>query len=311
MIGPTLEVYFIIRTKEIAKQTQLCLKMSDQRIRFGYIGWLVLWLLCFFSCPLWFYACQEIQVGPSLQLMTQARGWELEETILLHNMQLHQPSFLQRHLHGVLKGEQQVLMKPTGFPVVAQLCIHFGTISKRLWQSSSKTSICILGLYILLSCALCHVHSYIPPSAPYDPYGGYSVAQVPPVAPAGYAPVQVDLHYLTEILKSLALSLHLYASLDHLYFAYEWRLTERKNLLPMDFVWELCLCCVKQNTKDNPPCNTLFIGNLGEATSEAELRGLFSGYGLMLCIYEFANRNFLIPVLFSYRCGPTCLPKFV
>ncbi|KAL2612527.1 hypothetical protein R1flu_024219 [Riccia fluitans] len=31
-----------------------------------------------------------------------------------------------------------------------------------------------------------------------------------------------------------------------------------------------------QNTKDNPPCNTLFIGNLGEATSEAELRGLFS-----------------------------------
>ncbi|OAE34849.1 hypothetical protein AXG93_2528s2180 [Marchantia polymorpha subsp. ruderalis] len=32
-----------------------------------------------------------------------------------------------------------------------------------------------------------------------------------------------------------------------------------------------------QNTKDNPPCNTLFIGNLGEATSEAELRGLFSG----------------------------------
>ncbi|EFJ22716.1 hypothetical protein SELMODRAFT_104881, partial [Selaginella moellendorffii] len=64
--------------------------------------------------------------------------------------------------------------------------------------------------------------------APYDPYGSYPVAQVPPpvpppapVAPAGYAPVQ-------------------------------------------------------QNTKDNPPCNTLFIGNLGEATSEAELRGLFS-----------------------------------
>ncbi|MCO5575399.1 hypothetical protein L7F22_029200 [Adiantum nelumboides] len=32
-----------------------------------------------------------------------------------------------------------------------------------------------------------------------------------------------------------------------------------------------------QNNKDNPPCNTLFIGNLGESTSEAELRGLFSG----------------------------------
>eukprot|EP00271_Cylindrocystis_brebissonii_P011510 TRINITY_DN29350_c0_g1_i1.p1 TRINITY_DN29350_c0_g1~~TRINITY_DN29350_c0_g1_i1.p1 ORF type:complete len:398 (+),score=66.41 TRINITY_DN29350_c0_g1_i1:137-1195(+) len=30
--------------------------------------------------------------------------------------------------------------------------------------------------------------------------------------------------------------------------------------------------------KDNPPCNTLFIGNLGENTSEAELRGLFAGH---------------------------------
>nr|ADE77187.1 unknown [Picea sitchensis] len=62
-------------------------------------------------------------------------------------------------------------------------------------------------------------------TASYDPYGGYPVAQVPPVpipvAPAGYAPVQ--------------------------------------------------------NMKDNPPCNTLFIGNLGENTNETELRGLFSG----------------------------------
>ncbi|XWS11462.1 hypothetical protein CRYUN_Cryun37aG0000300 [Craigia yunnanensis] len=31
-----------------------------------------------------------------------------------------------------------------------------------------------------------------------------------------------------------------------------------------------------QNTKDNPPCNTLFIGNLGENINEEELRGLFS-----------------------------------
>ena len=29
------------------------------------------------------------------------------------------------------------------------------------------------------------------------------------------------------------------------------------------------------NTKDNPPCNTLFVGNLGDAVSEAELRQLF------------------------------------
>ncbi|XP_024516969.1 cell wall integrity protein scw1 isoform X2 [Selaginella moellendorffii] len=90
--------------------------------------------------------------------------------------------------------------------------------------------------------------------APYDPYGSYPVAQVPPpvpppapVAPAGYAPVQ--------------------------------------------------------NTKDNPPCNTLFIGNLGEATSEAELRGLFSsqpGFRQMkvlrqgrstVCFIEFVDVN--------------------
>lgn len=31
------------------------------------------------------------------------------------------------------------------------------------------------------------------------------------------------------------------------------------------------------NTKDNPPCNTLFIGNLSESTNEDELRGLFAG----------------------------------
>jgi len=33
---------------------------------------------------------------------------------------------------------------------------------------------------------------------------------------------------------------------------------------------------VLQNIKDNPPCNTLFIGNLGENINEDELRGLFS-----------------------------------
>jgi len=29
------------------------------------------------------------------------------------------------------------------------------------------------------------------------------------------------------------------------------------------------------NTKDNPPCNTLFIGNLGDGTDEVELRSIF------------------------------------
>jgi hypothetical protein len=30
------------------------------------------------------------------------------------------------------------------------------------------------------------------------------------------------------------------------------------------------------NTKDNPPCNTLFIGNLSEAAQEADLHALFA-----------------------------------
>eukprot|EP00246_Nothoceros_aenigmaticus_P011393 TRINITY_DN3080_c0_g1_i1.p1 TRINITY_DN3080_c0_g1~~TRINITY_DN3080_c0_g1_i1.p1 ORF type:complete len:286 (-),score=52.59 TRINITY_DN3080_c0_g1_i1:420-1178(-) len=58
-----------------------------------------------------------------------------------------------------------------------------------------------------------------------------------------------------------------------------------------------------QNNKDNPPCNTLFIGNLGETTSEAELRGLFSnqpGFRQMkvlrqgkstVCFIEFVDVN--------------------
>ncbi|KAJ4838793.1 hypothetical protein Tsubulata_021612 [Turnera subulata] len=56
-----------------------------------------------------------------------------------------------------------------------------------------------------------------------------------------------------------------------------------------------------QNTKDNPPCNTLFIGNLGESINEDELRGLFSaqpGFKQMkvlrqerhtVCFIEFEN----------------------
>ncbi|KAI5056512.1 hypothetical protein GOP47_0028330 [Adiantum capillus-veneris] len=63
-----------------------------------------------------------------------------------------------------------------------------------------------------------------------------------------------------------------------------------------------------QNNKDNPPCNTLFIGNLGESTSEAELRGLFSGQPgfkqmkvlrqgrSTVCFIEFADVNAAIAV---------------
>ncbi|XP_060206067.1 uncharacterized protein LOC132633578 isoform X2 [Lycium barbarum] len=50
-----------------------------------------------------------------------------------------------------------------------------------------------------------------------------------------------------------------------------------------------------QNTKDNPPCNTLFIGNLGENINEEELRGLISG----LCAHSM-----LLPVI---SFSPWCL----
>ncbi|KAI5679531.1 hypothetical protein M9H77_00758 [Catharanthus roseus] len=58
-----------------------------------------------------------------------------------------------------------------------------------------------------------------------------------------------------------------------------------------------------QNTKDNPPCNTLFIGNLGENINEEELRGLFTaqpGFKQMkilrqerhtVCFIEFEDVN--------------------
>ncbi|KAG5016436.1 hypothetical protein JHK82_022094 [Glycine max] len=58
-----------------------------------------------------------------------------------------------------------------------------------------------------------------------------------------------------------------------------------------------------QNTKDNPPCNTLFIGNLGENINEEEVRGLFSvqpGFKQMkilrqerhtVCFIEFEDVN--------------------
>ncbi|KAJ4959373.1 hypothetical protein NE237_026484 [Protea cynaroides] len=58
-----------------------------------------------------------------------------------------------------------------------------------------------------------------------------------------------------------------------------------------------------QNMKDNPPCNTLFIGNLGENVIESELRDLFStqpGFKQMkilrqerntVCFMEFEDVN--------------------
>ena len=55
------------------------------------------------------------------------------------------------------------------------------------------------------------------------------------------------------------------------------------------------------NTKDNPPCNTLFVGNLGDTVNEAELRGIFAsqpgfmqlklnrGSKSVTCFVEFAD----------------------
>lgn len=42
-------------------------------------------------------------------------------------------------------------------------------------------------------------------------------------------------------------------------------------------VYPVIACILPQvsNTKDNPPCSTLFIGNLGDTVSEAELINLF------------------------------------
>lgn len=68
-----------------------------------------------------------------------------------------------------------------------------------------------------------------------------------------------------------------------------------------------------QNTKDNPPCNTLFIGNLGENINEEELRGLFSmqpGFKQMkvlrqerhtVCFIEFEDVNSATNVHHSFQ----------
>jgi hypothetical protein len=57
------------------------------------------------------------------------------------------------------------------------------------------------------------------------------------------------------------------------------------------------------NTRDNPPCNTLFIGNLGEAVDDTELSTLFSSQpvrvGVPLRCADRAARR--------WRCGMVAL----
>jgi hypothetical protein len=69
------------------------------------------------------------------------------------------------------------------------------------------------------------------------------------------------------------------------------------------------------NTKDNPPCNTLFIGNLAEATSEDELRALFAhqpgfrqlklvrGQRSITCFVEFGDVASAMAVHQSQQVG--------
>ncbi|KAH0904017.1 hypothetical protein HID58_043520 [Brassica napus] len=117
-------------------------------------------------------------------------------------------------------------------------------------------------------------HGYLSPAAPpYDPYGGYHAPPVPmppsaPIAaPSSYVPVQVK--YVVNC-SELAIASD---------------------------------CLINTNVKDNPPCNTLFIGNLGENINEEELRSLLSaqpGFKQMkilrqerhtVCFIEFEDVN--------------------
>jgi hypothetical protein len=148
--------------------------------------------------------------------------------------------------------------------------------------------------------------SYVAPAPQYEQYAGYAVSQPVPIAPTGYAPVQVfsslcilasqvfrhlpicvcnllnqffELLVHGEKLLVFPLSCDL-VSLSYTVYIYYMGMNIEKEKLGIILLslkmWSDCI----QNTKDNPPCNTLFIGNLGEAVNETELRGLFSGQAL-------------------------------
>ena len=72
------------------------------------------------------------------------------------------------------------------------------------------------------------------------------------------------------------------------------------------------------NTRDNPPCNTLFIGNLSESVSEAELRTLFGsqpgftqlklnrGGGNITCFVEFIDLPTAMACHSGQQVGAAC-----
>ncbi|KAH9608409.1 hypothetical protein KSS87_017858 [Heliosperma pusillum] len=123
-------------------------------------------------------------------------------------------------------------------------------------------------------------HGYMAPHPPpYDLYGGYAVPPVPMPAPS-QVPMPMPMPPPSSYVPVQALNLLFPYSPYKLYVNEE-----------------------GMNTKDNPPCNTLFIGNLGENINEDELRGLFSiqpGYKQMkiirqerhtVCFIEFEDVN--------------------
>ena len=73
------------------------------------------------------------------------------------------------------------------------------------------------------------------------------------------------------------------------------------------------------NNRDNPPCNTLFIGNLSENISETELRALFAsqpgftqlklnrGSGNITCFVEFLD----LPTAMACHTGQQVRPHLL
>ncbi|KAH9667686.1 RRM domain-containing protein [Citrus sinensis] len=175
-------------------------------------------------------------------------------------------------------------------------------------------------------------HGYMaPPPPPYDPYGGYGVppvqmpAPAPVPAPSSYVPVQgfqrmwinrvghggviSNLNKRQSVAQQSA-TIHHFLKLDAISAIYVNDPDNAASDKPVNariakFLNSISIFCLTflQNTKDNPPCNTLFIGNLGESINEEELRGLFSaqpGFKQMkvlrqerhtVCFIEFEDVN--------------------
>ncbi|RWW73461.1 hypothetical protein BHE74_00018672 [Ensete ventricosum] len=135
----------------------------------------------------------------------------------------------------------------------AEQPMGFALFSTAQHAMAAKDALQVVFVFTLISVSLNSISYIAPhPPPPYDPYGGYPVPQVamttpPPMqASSRYAPVQKDAY--------------------------------NENFGKILFIYFMSFLFILQNTKDNPPCNTLFIGNLGENVNEEEVRDLFSMY---------------------------------